>query len=143
MPRPCKERLVGDAPVIDLFKPAGMATRDLETITLGLDELEALRLADVEGLYQAEAAEHMAVSRATFGRLVSEARSKVARALTKGCALAINGGPVRYGVRRPWRCETCGATFEVDCQRREPATCPSCTAPVTCCGGARRRLDER
>lgn len=61
----------------------------LEQIGLGLDELEALRLADLEGLYQEEAAARMNVSRPTFGRIISEARRKVADAIINGKVLVI------------------------------------------------------
>jgi len=61
----------------------------LEQIGLGLDELEALRLADLEGLYQEEAAAQMNVSRQTFGRIINEARRKVAEAIINGKVLVI------------------------------------------------------
>ncbi|OPX94719.1 MAG: hypothetical protein A4E62_02823 [Syntrophorhabdus sp. PtaU1.Bin002] len=61
----------------------------LEQIGLGLDELEALRLADLEGLYQEEAAARMNVSRPTFGRIINEARRKVADAIINGKVLVI------------------------------------------------------
>jgi predicted DNA-binding protein (UPF0251 family) len=69
MPRPCKCRLVAAQPPVSAFKPAGVPGRELESIELGLDELEALRLADLEGLYHDAAAERMGVSRPTFGRV--------------------------------------------------------------------------
>jgi predicted DNA-binding protein (UPF0251 family) len=61
----------------------------LEQVSLGLDELEAMRLADYDGLYHEEAATSMNVSRATFGRIISEARRKVADAIIHGKALTI------------------------------------------------------
>jgi predicted DNA-binding protein (UPF0251 family) len=71
------------------FKPAGVPLRLLETQTLTVDEVEALRLADGEGLDQQAAAEQMGVSRATVGRILERARRKTATALTRGQALAI------------------------------------------------------
>ena len=62
---------------------------ELSSIEMELDELEALRLSDVEGLSQAEAAKSMDVSQPTFNRILSGARSKVAKALTNGMALKI------------------------------------------------------
>ncbi len=56
---------------------------------MSLDEVEAIRLADYEGRYHEEAARKMKISRATFGRIVKEARRKVAEALTRGKALKI------------------------------------------------------
>jgi len=77
------------------FKPAGIRVRDIEEIGLALDELEALRLADVEGLYQEAAAQSMGVSRPTFSRIIAEARRKVAVALIRGKALRLEGGTVQ------------------------------------------------
>jgi len=87
-------RHIGCCPKVDLFKPAGVPARDLEVVTLALDELEALRLADLHGLYQEEAAEKMKISRATFARIVEEARRKTADALIHGKALWLDGGTV-------------------------------------------------
>lgn len=66
--------------------------RDLEIATLPFDGLEALRLADAEGLSQEEGAKAMGVSRATFGRVVAAARNVVAQALNNGIAIRIEGG---------------------------------------------------
>jgi predicted DNA-binding protein (UPF0251 family) len=67
---------------------------ELAVETLELDELEALRLADLEGLYQEAAAGHMGVSRPTFARILRQAREKVARVLVEEKALLIGEGPV-------------------------------------------------
>lgn len=63
--------------------------RELEEIALTLDEIEAIRLADIEDLYQADAAEKMGVSRQTFGNIIARAHKKVASALLQGKALRI------------------------------------------------------
>jgi predicted DNA-binding protein (UPF0251 family) len=81
--------------VASVFKPAGRRGCEIELIGMTLDEFEALRLADLEGLYQEQAAVCMGVSRATFGRIVESAHRKVAEALVHGKALRIRGGPVR------------------------------------------------
>ena len=94
MPRPFAERRVLRSPAAGLYKPAGVPAQDLEEVALGLDELEALRLADYEGLYQEAAALRMGVSRQTFGRIVEAARRKTASALVEGKALRIGGGPI-------------------------------------------------
>ena len=67
---------------------------------LTLDEFEALRLADLDRLYQEQAAAQMNVSRPTFSRIIEAARGKVADALVHGKALRIEGGPVRVEGRR-------------------------------------------
>lgn len=66
----------------------------LEQVALTVDELEAIRLADLEGLYQEEAAQRMNVSRQTFGRIIEAAHRKVADALVHGKALSIDGGSI-------------------------------------------------
>ena len=63
--------------------------RDLQEVELDADELESLRLADLDGLYRKDAAEKMGVSRQTFDRIVRSARAKVAKALVEGHALRI------------------------------------------------------
>ena len=67
---------------------------ELEEVCLSLDEVEALRLCDYEGKYHERAALEMGISRATFGRIVNEARRKVAEALIRGKALKIETGEV-------------------------------------------------
>lgn len=81
---------------------------DLEAVTLGFDGLEALRLADVEGLYQEAAAERMGVSRATFARIVAAARRTLAEALVEGKAIEIGGGAVRRRRKDAWPCPVHG-----------------------------------
>lgn len=100
MPRPrCCRRVQGE-PVDTMFKPAGLRGQELEKVIMTLDEFEALRLSDLEGLYQEGAAARMGVSRATFGRILEAAHKKVALALIEGKALVIEGGPVRVIGRR-------------------------------------------
>jgi len=81
-------------PDANFFKPAGIPMRALEVVILTLDELEALRLADLDGLYQEPAAEQMKISRPTFARIVEQARRKTADALIHGKALRLEGGTV-------------------------------------------------
>ena len=76
------------------MKPAGIPAKVLEEVVLGFDEAEALRLADLEGLYQEAAARSMGVSRQTFGRIVEVARYKTADAILNGKALRIEGGEI-------------------------------------------------
>jgi len=94
MPRPFCQRRIAFIPSVTYFKPAGIPLHELDEVALTLDELEALRLADLLGLYQEQAAERMGISRATFGRIVESARRKTADALTGGKALRLDGGPV-------------------------------------------------
>lgn len=94
MPRPISERRIGAAMPVRVLKPAGLPLHDLEEVVLGFDEAEALRLADLEGLYQEAAARSMGISRQTFGRIVELAHRKVADALLNGKAIKIEGGEV-------------------------------------------------
>ena len=89
MGRPVKERCINCVPVASYYKPVGIPMRDLDEIVLAMDELEAMRLTDLEGLYQADAAEHMGVSRQTIGNLLNSVHRKVADALLNGKALRI------------------------------------------------------
>ncbi len=89
-------RRVAVVPEDTCFKPVGKPMRELEEVVLSLYELEALRLADGLGLYQEEAAERMHVSRATFARIIKNARRKTADALIQGKALRIEGGPALH-----------------------------------------------
>lgn len=72
------------------FKPAGIPLRELRESRLAIDQFEALRLADLDGLSHQEAAEKMGVSRATFGRILRQARGVVAQVLVHGEALRID-----------------------------------------------------
>jgi predicted DNA-binding protein (UPF0251 family) len=92
MPRPRLRRWVTGLPKASYFKPQGVALRDLTELRLPVEGLEALRLADLEGLTTEAAALDMGVSRHTFGRVLAEARAVVARALVTGAALRIGGG---------------------------------------------------
>ncbi len=95
MPRPKKCRMVNAPPGVRLFKPQGIPARQLEEIYLSLEGYEALRLADMEGLRQDEAAERMHVSRQTFGRILSDARRAVTEVIVRGLVLRIEGGEYR------------------------------------------------
>jgi len=91
MPRPLKERHVSRNLGECVFRPAGKPARDLAHVTLRRDEAEAVRLADLQGMYQAEAAGRMGVSRQTFGRIVESARRKIADAIINRKCLRIEG----------------------------------------------------
>ena len=73
----------------DYFEPRGVPVPLLDEVCLDMGELEALRLADYEGLYQEEAAKQMNISRATFGRIIENAHRKIAEAILQGKALRI------------------------------------------------------
>jgi len=95
MPRPKKCRYISTDLPVTYFKPQGVPMRFLQHVALTMDEAEALKLADLEGLSQEEAAKHMNVSRATFGRIAAQARFKTADAIINGKAIRIEGGEVQ------------------------------------------------
>ncbi len=127
MPRPRRCRTIGGPPGCLQFKPAGIPASRLTEQVLGIDELEAIRLADLEGLYQEQAAEKMKVSRQTFGRIVSEARRKVAEALVAGMVLRIEGGEIEVAEVRAFRCMECEHEWRAPFGTGRPEGCPSCS----------------
>ena len=97
MVRPRRCRRVGGIPGTSYFKPAGVRVRELEEIILTVDEYEAVRLKDLEGLEQEEAAKKMSISQPTLHRLLLSARKKIADAIVKGKAIRIEGGNYTLG----------------------------------------------
>jgi len=126
MPRPFCRRMIGRMPGCRLFKPAGEPASMLEEVVLSLDELEALRLADHEGLYHESAAAQMNVSRQTFGRIIESARRKVASALIEAKSLRIEGGTVEMNESRTFTCLGCNHSWSVPHGTGRPSACPSC-----------------
>jgi len=95
MPRPKKCRNIGCNPSVFYFKPRGIPLFQLGETGLDMDELETVRLADYEGMYHEDAAVKMNISRATFGRILNNARRKVADAIVNGKALKIEKSSVK------------------------------------------------
>jgi predicted DNA-binding protein (UPF0251 family) len=104
MPRPPHLRRIDRNLDVVGFKPIGRPVWETPSVTLGLDGLEALRLADLEGLYQEAAAEQMGVSRPTFARILTRARAAVTEALIEGKVLVIGDAPVVAGPGEPIPC---------------------------------------
>lgn len=100
MPRPRLLRNVYLTPGVTYFKPAGVRMADLEEIVLTVEEFEAIRLKDVEGLDELDAAKKMNVSQPTFNRMIGQARKKLADAVVNGKAVRIEGGSFRFMGRR-------------------------------------------
>ena len=90
MVRPIKPRRVQFDPKAVYFKPRAIPLSMLDEVELSLDEIEALRLCDLEELNQVEAAKRMKISQATLCRILTSARKKVAEALIKGKAIKIS-----------------------------------------------------
>jgi hypothetical protein len=87
--RPKCPRRIGYEPLVTYFKPTGIPMSELEVVSIAMEELEALRLVDLEGLQQEEAAFQMGISRRSFWEDLQSARKKVSFALTTGRAIEI------------------------------------------------------
>ncbi len=90
MSRPKKYRKIMCNPEAKYYKPRGIPLREIVTVVLEADEVEALRLADLLGLSHEKAALQMQISRTTFGRIVKSGRSKIADAILNGKAVKIS-----------------------------------------------------
>ena len=136
--RPVNCRSVAALPKVTCFMPEGIPPARLQNVVLSVDEVEAMRLADMLGMYQAEAAEKMNVSRQTFGRIVQSARKKVAEALVEGKTICIEGGNIEHACRGGHAegenicvCLWCG--FEkphIDGVPCRTELCPECHKPL-------------
>lgn len=118
-------------PQATYFKPAGVPLRALEDVALTVEEAEAIRLRDLEGLEQEQCAERMHISRPTFHRVLQAARRKLADVLVNGKALHIQGGNFALA-RQPFRCQRDGHVWTVPFEAlvAEPAlACPRCDSP--------------
>jgi len=91
MPRRCKQRNCRRLGGRRVFKPTGIPARELEAELMQLDEFEAIRLCDHEGMNQIEAAESMGISRGTVQRLLSSGRWKLAEALLNNKMIVLEG----------------------------------------------------
>ena len=153
MPRPQKLRNVGSPPNIYGMKPIGIRAADTEKLILNLDEYEALKLADFEGLSHKEAGEKIGVSRPTFTRLIDSAHKKISSALVEGKSLIIEGGNIHFD-QFLYICEDCGFRF-LKSLEEEVTQCPSCGSHSVrnmanhfghgrgCCGRSRRNRRAR
>ena len=90
--RPPKCRFVKISPLHTYFKPRAIPMKDLEEVLVTVDEIEAIRLADYNGLYHEDAAKKMNVSRQTFSRILTSAHKKIGEGLIEGKAIKIKGG---------------------------------------------------
>lgn len=106
--RPKKVRYVQKMPKAVHFSPRGNPGRPDEVV-LDIDEYEALKLADYQGFDQAQGAEIMRISRPSFGRMLRQARKKVADSLVNAKSLKIRLGKAQIGVRKK---DFCRETFQ-------------------------------
>ena len=94
MPRPVRCRRIGQLPVYRSFSPDDTAAT--ENVLMTVDEFEAFRLLDHEGLTQEACASRMNIARTTVTAIYDSARKKIADALVNGKRLLISGGHFEY-----------------------------------------------
>ncbi|MCD6436392.1 MAG: DUF134 domain-containing protein [Clostridiales bacterium] len=136
MSRPVKPRKIKNMPIYNYFKPIGIPYVDLKEVELKLEELEAMRLKDIENLNQVECATRMNVSRQTFQLIIDEARHKVADALYNGKAIKIEGGNYTLNICT-YQCKNCGEVYQVPYEK-VVHFCPNCGSVNTdCIGGSK------
>ncbi|MBT4824374.1 DUF134 domain-containing protein [Candidatus Woesearchaeota archaeon] len=92
MVRPRKIKYIHSEPDVTYFKPRAVPLSELEEIEITLDELETLRLSNLENLNQIDAASKMKIHQSTFQRTLTRAREKITDALVNGKAIKIQGG---------------------------------------------------
>lgn len=117
-------------PEATYFKPAGIPLRVLDEVRLSVEEAEAIRLKDLEGLEQEQGAEKMNISRPTFQRVLASARQKIADALLNSKAIRIEGGNFQMALQR-FRCDS-GHEWDVPFEvlvSAPPQVCPTCSTP--------------
>lgn len=136
MARPFKWRKIENVPSILNFIPSKNEAEGPRN-TLKMEELEAIRLKDLEGLEQGECAEKMEVSRPTFQRILFSAREKIADSLVHGKAINVEGGNFTRNIC-PVKCRDCGKTWMESFENLESIkngeyTCPACGSLQIAC----------
>jgi uncharacterized protein len=121
---PYRKRRVHKPPSFKNFKPCGIPRSRLKTVTLTVDEYEAIRLADYMRLEHLQAAEKMAISRPTFTRLIEKARHKFALAIVDGFELIVEGGNIEFS-NTLHRCRDCGDE-QINPYTEDIEDCPEC-----------------
>lgn len=128
MPRPVKWRRIAQMPDHRYFTPEGVEGESLDENILKIEELESIRLKDLEGLDQESCASAMRVSRQTFQRIYNAAKIKVADSLINGKAIRIQGGNYTRNICL-LVCENCGYEWEnkvENLKEMESVRCPEC-----------------
>lgn len=146
--RPTKWRKVEFIPNIQYFAPLEIDPVDLEENILKIEELEAIRLKDLEGLEQEGCAEKMEISRQTFQRVLNTAREKVADSLINGKAIKIEGGNFTRNIC-PVKCLECGKEWNESYENFEKIlkgeyNCPDCNSKrISCARSEKKKFCRR
>jgi predicted DNA-binding protein (UPF0251 family) len=133
MARPIKCRKVQFLPKTTHFVPLDKEREEVEDIVLRVEELEAMRLKDIEGLTQQQCADEMNISRQTFQNIIDSGRKKVALALTKGKAINIKGGNYALSCCK-FKCKSCNNTYDMN-YIKDKIICPFCNSNKVICKG--------
>lgn len=146
--RPTKWRKVEFIPNIQYFAPLDIDSASLQENILRIEELEAIRLKDLEGMEQEDCADKMEVSRQTFQRILSAAREKIADSLINGKAIRIEGGNYTRNIC-PVRCLDCGRHWNESYENFERVlngelNCPACNSKsIECFPGEKKKFCRR
>lgn len=138
MARPTKWRKIEGTPAIPFFTPSEEGRLDIEQNVLLMEEFEAIRLKDYEGLEQEECAKRMEVSRPTFQRILSSAHEKLADCLIHGKTIHIDGGTYTRNIcnvvcadcKKEWK-ESYEKLFDA---KKGAYVCPTCGSAHVSCG---------
>ena len=145
MARPIKCRKVDFLPDARYFLPSKEIPSDrdadnIREIILKIEELEAMRLRDIEGLTQQECADKMGISRQTFQNIIDNGRKKLTLALMEGRAIYIKGGNYTFSFCE-LRCKTCNKSYDIN-YIRDKKICPSCSSRKVVCKGKNERCKD-
>jgi len=140
MPRPTKCRRIDFYPESTEFAPVGKTNCSEDKICLKIEELEAMRLKDIEELSQEECAEKMRVSRQTFQNIIESARKKVTSALIEGKELQIKGGNYTFKECK-LKCLKCGTTYDINFQH-DKNICPNCGSSEVVCSNKNKNCKK-
>lgn len=146
--RPVKWRKVEFIPSVQYFAPSDIDTSIMQENVLRIEELEAIRLKDLEGLEQEECADKMEVSRQTFQRILNIAREKIADSLINGKAIRIEGGNYTRNIC-PVSCLDCGKQWNESYENFEKVLngefiCPTCNSKrIACRRGEQKKFCRR
>jgi predicted DNA-binding protein (UPF0251 family)/DNA-directed RNA polymerase subunit RPC12/RpoP len=141
--RPTKWRKVEFIPNVQYFVPYDIDAEDLQENVMRIEELEAIRLRDLEGMEQEECAEKMEVSRQTFQRILNAARGKIADSLIYGKAIRIEGGNYTRNIC-PVKCLDCGKQWNESYENFEKIlmgefNCPECNSKRIVCSRSEKK----
>lgn len=136
--RPRCPRRIEAEPVVSYFKPRGVPLKELSVVTLSVEELEVVRLSDLEGLNQEEAAQRMGISRRTLWEDLQNARQKIAEALIEGKAIEITGGNYIMIKQEMYTCSECKTYWQAAIDTDDQKRCPQCGNE-----GIRQNYDEQ